>query len=148
MITTALMTLDDLDDLRPFIAHDGVEAIVRQRLQARGLHLTARQDGKILACGGLLQAWDGVADVWVYFPPAPARERCRVYRVIRRELPHLMRLLGLWRAECVVRTDWPEAMRLVGHLGFAYEGTKTRYGPDGKDYHTYALLRRDKEAQP
>lgn len=112
-----------------------------QTYEKGGPAFTARLDGQILACAGLLILWPGVASAWALISPLGAKGHGRaLHYVIARELGVLIRIRGLWRVECDVETTNIQARRWIRLLGFREEGVRVRRGPLGEDLAHYARV--------
>jgi len=61
-------------------------------------------------------------------------------RTVRRLLRELAVLGNYRRVQCHVAPDFPEAVRLVEWLGFKYESTAEKYGPQGQTLLRYVYF--------
>jgi hypothetical protein len=142
-LQVTLMQEQDLADLRPYVDDEAFLEGVRRRLKGEGLSLSVRHQGRLLACGGVHLFFPGVGEAWFQPTPLSRRHPKATWAAVTRWLPEAMNLLGLWRVQCAVRTDFPEACRFVEHLGFVREGVMVRFDPAGQDAALYALVRKE-----
>ena len=106
-----------------------------------GPAFTARLDGQILACAGLMVLWPGVASAWALISPLGAKGHgLALHWGVKRELEALIRLRCLWRVEADVEASNRLAIRWIRLLGFHEEGIRVRRGPLGEDLAHYARL--------
>lgn len=96
-------------------------------------------DGEIVFVAGLKAYWPGNAEAYVVFRP-DIKRYVRSFAVIRDLLEERIRTHHLCRVTAHCRTDWPQANRLLNHLGFRYEGLLRAYGPAGEDYNVYGRI--------
>lgn len=95
-----------------------------------------------LGCAGYVSPWPGVAEVWVWVLPGTAEKHPKsLHKIVRNAIAHMEQNVGIYRISCEVRSDSPVAIRWVERLGFSYEGTLKRRGPDGSDSMLYAKVR-------
>lgn len=100
-------------------------------------------EGEIVAVGGLLVHWEGVGELWLLLT-----DHCRkdgIYGVmaltaIWNTIKRLIKDNNIRRAQCTVRVDFPEAIKMVEAFGFEREGLMKEYTPDGCDVYRYARI--------
>jgi hypothetical protein len=99
-------------------------------------------DDQVVVGAGLDEiGWPGVAYAWlVVVPGASAWCPLSIARGLKQGLYALIARHRLWRVEANVHCQLARAIRLTEWLGFRRECTKGHWGPDGKDYHLYALI--------
>lgn len=104
---------------------------------------TAIFDSEIVAVGGLVIKWEGVGLLWLMLT-----DRCRKNNVfgvialdaIKNKMDELIEKNNLWRAEATVRTDFPQAIKMVEYFGFKREGLMRKYCPDKGDSFLYSKV--------
>ncbi len=104
---------------------------------------TAIYESAIVAVGGLQVKWKGVGLLWLMLTAD-----CKKYgihsllalEVIKEKVEYLIEKNNLWRAEAAVRTDFPQAIKMVEFLGFKKEGLMRKYYPDKSDAWLYARI--------
>jgi len=79
-----------------------------------------------VACGGVVKVWQGRYAAWAYLPQISA---AHMLFVTRAALSLLGSVQG--RIEMTVREGFAEGVRWARILGFEYEATYPKYGPDG-----------------
>lgn len=100
-----------------------------------GPAVSAEVDGRIVAVGGVAQiGLHGFA--WACFDKGSGRYFIRFIRIMRR----MLEIAALPRIEATVECDFMEGCRMLGILGFAFEGRMAKYGPQGEDHFRYARV--------
>jgi len=109
--------------------------------------LTGDEDSQltILACGGLIMHWRGVAEAWLVTTDQVAMHPVVFHRTIIRIFKVLMESMGLWRVQIAIKAGHRVSCKWVLRLGFREEGPAPRYGPDGSDYLRFAWVRQEEE---
>jgi RimJ/RimL family protein N-acetyltransferase len=107
-----------------------------------GFSKTAFVDGEPIAIGGLVIYWPGVGESWLILSKKANDHKTEITRCIRRIVKQFVTENKLHRLQVNVRTDFPQARKLVEHLGFVYEGTLKRYTPNGVDCWMFAKTRK------
>ena len=87
-------------------------------------------EGELLAVGGFKQLNPTCAWVWLDLAEAALKHVAIVYRVIREIIQAEVEGKGLTRLQAAVEEDFPEAIRLVKHLGFTKESRMPRWSGD------------------
>src|SRR5271157_755538 len=105
-----------------------------------GTAYTARVNGKIIAIGGAIVFWTGVAEVWMILSIHAGEFKTSVALCAKSILNRLIDELKLKRAQACVRMDFKEAADLVESLGFKCEGKMDNYLPDGTSAWLYAKI--------
>lgn len=108
-------------------------------LVARNPAYTMEEDGKVIACGGIMLLRTGVGQGWL----AISRHAHNTYPL---ELLRSIAMLGdvliaeyhLHRLQGLVRPDFEAGEKLLEHLGFEYEGYMHAYTEEGQDRLMYA----------
>lgn len=104
---------------------------------------TALYESSIVAVGGLQMKWEGVGLLWLMLTAD-----CKKYGIyglialeaIKEKMEYLIEKNNLWRAEAAVRTDFPQAIKMIEFLGFEREGIMRQYYPDKSDSYLYARI--------
>jgi RimJ/RimL family protein N-acetyltransferase len=102
-------------------------------------------DGVLVGVGGMVLHWEGMAEFWLILT-----DQCRkdgVYGIlalsaIKEKVDYLIETNNIIRAQATVRTDFPEAVKMIEYLGFKDEGLMEYYAPDGHDVFRYARITR------
>jgi hypothetical protein len=95
----------------------------------------------LLACAGIRIFWPGVGEAWLCCSPGIENYKRELIIYARAYLAGMIKNNGLWRVECNVRADFPNAIRLVKKLGFSIEGKRKQYGVDKADCFLYSIVR-------
>lgn len=111
---------------------------VRDMEQAGGFTLMAH--GRVVACGGVLTLWPGVAEAWICVSVHAKDHPSFVYRYAKAVIEVAIKVGKLHRLQAHVQTNFTTARRFMEHLGFELESGLTRFGPDQADYVLYRRL--------
>lgn len=107
-----------------------------------GHTFTFRHEGVVLGIGGVLPVSKGRAFGWTVIGCEMDRpDWLYATRSIISYLDELQLEPEYTRIETTVQTDFPEAHRWAGLLGFEREGTMRCYGGPGLDHDLYARIR-------
>jgi hypothetical protein len=107
--------------------------------------ITMRADGQIILVGGINWYWEGVGESWCILHARSQKCRftkCRftTYKALKKMHTILLnRSKPFHRIQATVRTNWPEAIKMVEKLGYKREGLLKKYCPDGADVYMYAV---------
>lgn len=102
---------------------------------------TGTADGEIIACGGVIPVWPGLAEVWIAVSPLAKEHVSFLFRQSKRFLDLITDHYSLRRLQTNVQADLPEAVRFVEHLGFVREATLSDYGPNGETFYSYKRVK-------
>lgn len=117
--------------------HQIDEAYARTLIANKGVAWAVIEDGTAIACGGIAEAWADRAIAWSMITPRAFRYFRQLHRVVKRVLNE-----SPWiRIEIDVRADHAAGRRWAEHLGFACEGVRRKYTPDGADMILYARVK-------
>jgi hypothetical protein len=136
---------EDVDAVRPLAVTASERAFPNWRAQVlmaaeAGPAWTAEIDGVPIGYAGMGVAWRGRAQAWCILGDAiPKRAWVALGGAVQSRMAQ-MRALGVWRIEAEVLHGYLPGHRWVRMLGFAHEGVARAYGPDGHDFHRYALV--------
>lgn len=135
-------TLDDLY----YLVKDTPEANLWGYMQGQHVSYLLEQDsysgfvdGKLIMCGGLVNIWPGLAEAWIALTPLAANHTTFVLRTARLYLNDRAERYQLNRIEAHVRSDFHIARRFCYWLGFQFNATLPKYGPNGE---TFLLMSR------
>jgi RimJ/RimL family protein N-acetyltransferase len=102
---------------------------------------TGYVNDKPIGCGGVVILWDGVGEVWLIVSREVESHKVQAVKVLKRMCEIILLKHELRRIQAIIRTDFPQAVKLVESLGFEREGTLRNYCPDGQDSYMYARLK-------
>jgi RimJ/RimL family protein N-acetyltransferase len=110
------------------------------------LAVTIIQDGRILACGGILPIGDGLGYCWLFGSTYLHLARMWFFRETLKWLHGMFETLSLHRLQTVCHVDDTQGIKWVEALGFIAEGTLKSYDAKQGDYVMYAITKtKDKE---
>lgn len=116
----------------PMIGGDYGDSLVRG-----GPCFTALDDGRVLACAGVIRMWENRGQAWALMSADSGRHFVGIYRGIRRFLD----MDETRRVEATVDSNFDAGHRLMRMLGFEREGRMRAYLMDGRDCDLYARVR-------
>ena len=96
--------------------------------------------GLIVASAGVGVYWQGVGEGWLILSSLAEKFMFSVHSLIKRRMVDVIRDLDLKRLQIVVPVGSDRAYSWACRLGFCWEGTMEKYGPDGNDYHRFARI--------
>lgn len=100
-------------------------------------HSWSAVDGdEVLACGGVIEEWHGVARGWMLISGNLGIRFLAVHRAVL----GFVKNAPYHRIEMSVAKGFDEGCRWAKMLGFEYEGLARGYTPDGHDCHKYARV--------
>lgn len=137
-------TQEDLD----YVRNNPFEGVVKNYpdfpVPEKNCYTTIFQD-VIVAVGGVTVLWEGVGEVWLMLT-ADCRKKeffgVIALTAIQNKMEEITK--NLRRVQAIIRTDFPEAKKMIEFFGFVNEtpeGMKD-YCPDGGDAYLYAKIRR------
>ena len=105
-------------------------------LERAGPCYSAFAGSRVLACAGVVEFWEGRAQVWSLLS-----EDMPLYRKsIHRAVTTFLLSYRTRRLECVVDPRSTASIRWAEHLGFEFEGTMPKYNPDGSNQLMFVRL--------
>lgn len=104
-----------------------------------GLGWSCIGDGRVLAIFGIGMFWEGCGEAWLMVDTkAIHNRRLQLTKGSRRFFNNIGPALGLRRLQIMVSVAHEEAVAWSRLLGFEYEATLKKYGPDGSDHLVFA----------
>jgi hypothetical protein len=119
---------------------DNLEGRVDEYL-AQGMAYTGIIGDRILACGGVIMLWRGVAELWLVTTGQVPEFPLAFHRAILKILALLERSMGLWRMQVAIHGEHLVSQYWVQRLGFKEEGPMPGYAPDGSTYVRFARVK-------
>lgn len=100
-------------------------------------------ENEIVGVGGCQVKWEGVGLLWLMLT-----DDCKkngvfgliALHAIRDKMDELIAKNGFWRAEATIRTDFPQAIKMIQFFGFKREGLMRKYCPDKGDAYLYSRI--------
>lgn len=124
--------------LAPFESDEAWHAVARH-LAAGGDAFTLRGlDGRRVAIVGLYPVYPHYALGWAFLAHGLGAAMVPVTRIVRRYIDDKMKVLD--RIEVSVAFEHKQAHWWASKLGFRYEGTRAKAGPDGGDLVSYVRI--------
>lgn len=99
---------------------------------------TGLLDGVPVGVAGLSEKWPGVATAWALFAPDIPKS---AWLAITRKCRAVVDACGFKRIEAAVREDHVQGHRFAKALRFSPSALMRRWGPDGRDYRLYEVVR-------
>lgn len=129
-------TREDLD----FMADNSISrGIVKNQPDRIEFCYSLEHEGKLLGMGGIRMINLTTAWCWIDMSHNAGGHIIAIYRVIKEWMYELVEDKGIKRLQAYVVTDFPEAVRMVQHLGFEKESILKNFMGD-KDAYLYVRL--------
>ena len=103
--------------------------------------ITTIYEGHIVAVGGLVVHWEGVGLLWLMLTADSKKwgfHGVLALSAIKEHVDYLIKKNNLWRAQATIRTDFPEAIKMIEFLGFERDCRMKQYNPDKTDSYLYS----------
>lgn len=97
-------------------------------------------DGKPEGMVGMTLLWPGNADCWTLLSKKACKHPLALQKTSIKLINAYADLLQLKRLSAGSRADNKMGHRWIRSLGFQFEGTMRKYGPDGSDWHLFARI--------
>jgi hypothetical protein len=97
-------------------------------------------DEKIVACAGVYVTILGTGEAWTLFSNDLYKYPKSIYKAIKEGLERVIEEKKLRRVQAQVGFDNSTAQSFIKHLGFTYEGTMRKAGPNGENMLLYARI--------
>lgn len=130
-------TQSDLDYCRE---HSIDKSCQKYQFKLTGKAFTAILDDKIIAIGGAVVYWKGVAEGWLIITENANNRKALMALCIKTLTDRLIKELDLVRLQACVSCDFGKAIELVEVLGFIREGKMVKYMPDQTDAWLYSKV--------
>jgi len=104
---------------------------------------TVIYEGQIVAVGGLQVRWKGTGLLWLILTANSKKDGIHGLRAlcaIQSKVDELIKKNNVWRAEAMVRVDFPKAIKMLEFLGFKREGIMKDCFPDRSNGYLYAKV--------
>lgn len=143
MIEFRTATQDDID----FVRQNPYEGTVKDYpyIEVGDNTITTIWGGVIVAVGGLVVHWEGMAEMWLILTADCLKgglHGIAALTAIKNKTDELIAKNNIRRAQAAIRVDFPIAIKMIEYLGFHNEtpdGMKY-YFPDGCDGFRYARI--------
>jgi|GEM_PF-1455771 len=111
-----------------------------KRYEAEGFSWSAIRHGRPICCFGVLPLWPGVATMWLATTDGVLPVRKSLHRYALQFVAEMENRMGLWRIEATVLPEHTASAKWLAALGFAYEGPRQFFGPDGSTFNMVARI--------
>jgi len=125
------MTKKDVEFMKD---HSASRGILNKQPKITDFCYTLEHEGKVLGIGGIRLITLTTAWCWVDISDCAKGHIIVGYRTIKEWLNKLVEEKGIKRLQAYIEPDFPEALRMIKHLGFRYESTMKNFLPDGDAY--------------
>lgn len=105
-----------------------------------GPAFTGLVDGEVGGCAGVVLFWPGVGEAWAVLTETGREHPVQATELVRTGLRTVIDGMRLRRVQADVSADFLPGHRWIRLLGFSYEGTMPRYGPNGEDFVRYVMF--------
>lgn len=99
---------------------------------------TLMHENEILGIGGIKMISEGTAWAWIdasdKAKPFMVKGDIKVYKLIRDYMKVVVELTDIHRLQAAIEVDFPEAIRMVEHLGFERESIMKHWKGDKSAY--------------
>ena len=117
--------------MRPFLTYQ-----YGRQVQAAGECFTALAGTTVIACAGIVNCWQGRAQVWSLMSEHLPLYRKSIHAAVKRFLD----ASTIRRLEWDLDPEFPRAVEWAKRLGFTYESTMPAYGPNGELQDRYVRI--------
>jgi hypothetical protein len=107
----------------------------------RGEAFTVLVDDEILAIGGMMPIFTGVAELWSLTGEAVTIYPLTFHKSILKILDYWQNLYNLHRIQCKVVAGHDTSRKWVTRMGFEEEGLMRKYDAHGRDFYLYARVK-------
>ena len=95
---------------------------------------------KPIVSGGIIQLWNGVADIWLIIANDSNKHKFFLIKNIKKHLEETIVKRKYVRLQTTVREDFLIGKRFAELFGMKQEGLMEKYGLDGKNYFRYVRI--------
>lgn len=124
--------------------HEALVPFIRKSLDYpdKAHSLSIEQDGKVVAIGGLVLLWPGVAEAWIALGDVNwgKKHAKRLIIACKDIILRMAHASQSRRVQCYVSAESLVSQKFVESLGFQKEAYLTRFAVDGTDRLLYVLF--------
>jgi hypothetical protein len=99
----------------------------------RGTSLTAKFEGRIIGCAGVVNLWTGVGEAWTMLGPEVKANPYFLHRKVKWIMRGIIKDKELHRLQAIVSLNDEPALQWIHSLGFEFEGRMRKFNPDKTD---------------
>jgi hypothetical protein len=118
------------------MGNDRLRELAEKR-EKEGVSYTGEVDGKVVGCAGVDIYWKGVGEIWSLISSHLRSNPKQTYRCIKEGLRIIVECYAVRTLLAYARADFPEAQRMLEHLGFTQKCRIENYNPDHTDAYLY-----------
>lgn len=122
------MTQQDVEFMKD---HSISRGILKSQPEQTEFNYALEHEGKLLIIGGIRLINLTTAWCWVDLSTESGKHLIVIYRAIKEWILELVKEKGLKRLQCYIEPDFPEAVRMIQHLGFEKESIMEGFLPNG-----------------
>lgn len=119
--------------------HSASRGIFSKQPEVTDFSYCLEHEDKVLGVGGIQMINHSTSWVWLDLTDNFKDHVPTVYRIIKEWMEILCKQKGIKRLQAYILPDFPEAMRMVEHLGFLYESRMEKFADD-KDAFMYKKI--------
>lgn len=108
--------------------------------QESGVSYTLFLDDRPVYCGGLVECWPGVCEIWMLPGVDVIRKPITVVKAARWMLADAIDKMRPHRIQATVKASDDRAVRFIEALGFEREGLMRSFSADKTDFFLYARV--------
>ncbi len=102
---------------------------------------TGLWNGDRVGVGGVVILWEGVGELWLILSKDfKGLGKVAALVAIQDKIEEIIKENNLRRIQAAVRTDFPQAVKMIEYFGFEREGLLKQYCPDKGDVYVYARI--------
>ena len=106
---------------------------------------TAIFEGEIVGVGGIQMKWDGVGELWLILTKGSRKHGIFgliALATLEKKINELIEKNNVWRAQAIIRPDFPLAIKMIEAFGFKNETPDGMQGylPDKSTAYLYAKV--------
>jgi len=131
------MTIQDNPDRAGNMDPETLMRKARERMNGPAITLL-NDENRIIACGGIINIWNGVGEAWSVSSTIAARYPKFILSTARQ---FIAGCTEYHRIQAIVIDGFIRAEKLLAHLGFECEGKLRKYSETGQDYKIFSIVR-------
>lgn len=134
-------TQEDLDFVRHNPFEDAVKGYPYMQCPDDNTY-TGIHNSVILGVFGVQVIWEGRGQFWLMMVD-DFKEHIngmKALLIMKQKVNWLIEKNKLWRAEAIIRPDFPQAIKMIEFLGFKRESMLEKYMPDKTDGYLYVRI--------
>lgn len=106
-------------------------------IEQAGNAFSVLHEGRVIACGGLMEIWPGRAMIWAFMSKLAGPHM----RTLHRAVLGYLHQANWQRIEAYAASEFPQGQRWLEMLGFKHEGTMRKFSHTGQDHELYSRVK-------